>query len=878
MGQPGSSQSKAETTPPAGDEVGTGLQIAMPILQTFVDAAYPAEAEKAGVEGEVVLGLTIDVEGNVSQVEVVEPAGYGFDSAAQRAALGFKFTPATRAGVPIPVRILYRYKFELRIEETKVALPPPPSTGNLEGTLLIANSEAPLAGVRVVIRAADGTESSVLTDSEGRFLIESLKAGSYSVSATAPGFESLTMTERVSPGEAVNVKYRLSLETSELEVLVRGERPPREVTRRTLTREQIRRIPGTSGDALLSVQSLPGVARAPGLSGLLIVRGSSPQDTEVFVDGASAPSIYHFGGLRSVVPTELLDRIDFYPGNFSAKYGRVMGGIVDVGLRTPDDKCTAPYMKPLDVDKHGCFHGLAQVDLIDGRLLLQGPIAKDWTFAVGARRSWLDAWIGPVLESAGAGVTTAPVFYDYQAIVDHSPDKNSRLSFRFYGSDDRIKLLIDEPFANDPGFGGNLSFGQGFFSAQALYETKLRREVDFYTSVAAGRSTLDFAIGTLRFDLTVYPIQTRSEFGWQLAKGIKLNTGIDFQVGPTELFIRAPRPPDPGQPDSGPFTNRPALERSVELTYFRPAWYAEFELQPTARLRVVPSARVDYARDSGRADLSPRVNARYEIVSKSDSISSPGFLSTALKGGVGLFHQPPQFNETDVVYGTPDLLSNEAIHYAVGLEQEFTEEVKLSTEGFYKDMSDLVTTVATPEGVGYANVGSGHVVGWESLLEYKPGGRFFGWIAYTLSRSVRNADGEQRLFEWDQTHNLVALGNYELGRGWNFGARFRVVSGRPRTPVIRYPNLPALYAADASAYAPLQGALYSTRLPVFHQLDLRIEKSWQFEVWRLMAYMDVWNAYNNPSVEGVDYNFNYAKEVNSTGVPILPSLGVRGEF
>ena len=61
-------------------------------------------------------------------------------------------------------------------------------------------------------------------------------------------------------------------------------------------------------------------------------------------------------------------------------------------------------------------------------------------------------------------------------------------------------------------------------------------------------------------------------------------------------------------------------------------------------------------------------------------------------------------------------------------------------------------------------------------------------------------------------------------------------------------------------------------------MDLRIEKKWQFETWRLMAYMDVWNAYNNPSVEGVDYNFNYASEVKSTGVPILPSLGMRGEF
>ena len=128
---------------------------------------------------------------------------------------------------------------------------------------------------------------------------------------------------------------------------MQGERPPREVTRRTLERREINRIPGTSGDALRSIQNLPGVARPPGLAGLLIVRGSAPQDTAIFVDGTEVPLIYHFGGLSSVIPTELLDRIDFYPGNFSARYGRVMGGIVDVGLRSPDTTATVPTARTL---------------------------------------------------------------------------------------------------------------------------------------------------------------------------------------------------------------------------------------------------------------------------------------------------------------------------------------------------------------------------------------------------------------------------------------------------------------------------------------------------------------------------------------------------
>src|SRR5688572_31642293 len=110
-----------------------------------------------------------------------------------------------------------------------------------------------------------------------------------------------------------------------------------------------------------------------GLAGLLIVRGSAPDGTGYYIDGGDVPLIYHFGGLSSVVPTELLDRIDFYPGNFSARYGRVMGGIVDVALLSPDIKCYDDSGKVLD--ETGCYHGLIQVDLIDARLMMQGPIA-----------------------------------------------------------------------------------------------------------------------------------------------------------------------------------------------------------------------------------------------------------------------------------------------------------------------------------------------------------------------------------------------------------------------------------------------------------------------------------------------------------------------
>jgi TonB family protein len=857
-------------------------EIVMPRLIHFEPAPYPPEAEHAGVEAAVVLVLDIDATGAVTRAEAVERAGLGFDEAAEAAALKFRFEPATRNGEPIAVRIRYQYRFTLSPPEPE-ADPGPraPPTGNLGGMVRLGESDAPMSGVRVTLTGPGGSAQTVVTDAQGAWLVEGLSPGRYAVAVASPGFVAVEVTEDVAAGEATEVVYRLDPETEGYDIVVRGERPPREVTRRTIERREMSRIPGTAGDALRSIQSLPGVARPPGLAGLLIIRGSAPQDTEIFVDGASVPLIYHFGGLSSAVPTELLDRIDFYPGNFSARYGRVMGGIVDVSLRAPNTECTGDYGAPSD--EQGCFHGLAQVDLIDTRALVQGPIADNWSFAIGGRRSWVDTWLEPVLTEAGAGVTSAPVYYDYQVIVNGRFSDDSELGLRFFGSDDRMEFLINDPAVQDPGvFGGNLRFATRFYRAQALYRVPLTRDVELTSMLSGGLSQLEFGLAQLRFQFNAYPINLRNEFAVSLMDGFKLYVGQDMLVAPFTGYVRAPAPPRPGEPDAGPFSTRPLIERENSGTVYRPAWFVEGDVRPTARTQIVPGFRVDYARDSGHVDLSPRLNARYDLIGgAAEADREDRRRRTTLKGGVGLFNQPPQFQETDVVFGTPGLESNRSVHYTAGIEQELTQQVQAGVEGYYKDLGNLVSrTPGFDGGFQYDNAGTGYVVGAETSLKYSPDERFFGWIAYTLSRSIRRdrPEDEERLFEFDQTHNLTALGSYRLGRGWEFGARFRIISGPLATPALTAPALSSLYAADAATYTPLQGRPFSRRLPLFHQMDVRIDKAWQFRTWRLSAFLDVQNVYNNPAVEALAYNYDYTASSFTTGLPIIPSLGMRGEF
>ncbi len=823
-------------------------QATPPVVTKDDGAAYPAEmvATAPRETVQVRLILVVDPTGKVTRADVEKGSGFEpFDRAAVEAAKRLVFAPAQRGGVPVAAKVRHVYEFA-------------PPRSRIVGKVFDGTTRTrPLAEATVTLRAAGGAERSVTTGKDGAFRLEDIEAGKYNLRVSAVGHEPQEYDEDIEPGTERDMRIDSKRagaapvpgvqDAPTEEVTVKGEKPPREVTKRTLDQREMNRIPGTSGDALRSLQNLPGVARPPGIIGLLLVRGSAPQDTQVFVDGALIPLVYHFGGLSSVLPTEVLEKIDFYPGNFSAQYGRGMGGIVDVGVRDPK--------------KDGKVHGLAQVDLIDARLLAEGPLWNTgWNFLVAGRRSYVDVWLKPVLTASGAGVSTAPVYYDYQAMLEKDFSKTQNFRLFFFGSDDRLDILIKSVNASEPSLAGGLSAHTGFWRTQARYRNKLSDDVELKMMGAVGQDIIDFTVGDNFFKLTTEVISSRVELSNKIGRGIVLNTGLDLLYAPYRVDVRLPPPPRPGEPPSGPLLSRPPLNVGDTDAIYRPGMYGELEVVPWKGGRIVPGLRVDYAKDTRAWDVSPRVSARQDVT------TAP---RTTLKGGIGVFAQPPQPQETNRVFGKMGLVSNRALHYGLGVEREVTRNIELGVEGFYKQLDHLVTA-------GAGNIATGRAFGMETLLRYKPDDRFFGWLAYTLSRSVRrDSPGEpERLARFDQTHILTVLGSYRLGRGWEIGGRFRLVSGSLTTP-----NTYGFYDENAGANLPLQQyPVLGARLPVFHQLDIRVDKTWQFKSWRLSAYLDVQNAYNQGNVEGVSYNYDFTRSTFAQGLPILPSLGVRGEL
>jgi hypothetical protein len=740
--------------------------------------------------------------------------------------------------------------------------PPAPTTGVLEGRVL-TQDERPVSGARIDISAADVAKTAT-TGTDGEFRVDELPAGTYQIAISATDLLGFSSSETVTAGEATSLTVRLapvavskapeSNEALEFGATATVQAPPREVTKRTLPAEELNRVAGTRGDALRAIELMPGVARPPGGMGLVIIRGSAPTDSEVYLEGTAVPRLYHFGGLTSFVQGRLLDRIDMYPGNFSARFGRKLGGVVDVAVRDP---------------KSDGLHAMLDINVIDASALVEGPVSEHVSVAAAFRRSYIDAWFGPLANSADLAVSAAPVYYDYQAMVEHDVSKNTTARLAFFGSDDRMRFVLNAPDPKDPQFGGDFGEALSMQRLQLRTDTRFGGGGRWRNTVAVGRDHHDFQIGTAHLDLTYEPVSVRSDVRVPLARGIKLVGGIDMLWMGVNADYAGPAINDYGE-SQGPFFAQPTNSLAVTGSRFLPAAYTMLELSPVPSLRIMPGLRADYTSEIDQTRVSPRLSARWDV--------APGFPRTTVKGGIGLFYQPPEPYESVEPFGNPSLSHERAVHYGLGVEQEITRNVEVSLDGFYRHLDDIVIQrpdSRLPSGSAYSNSGTGRAYGGELLLRYKSDGRFFGWLSYTLSRSeLRDADGERtHLSQWDQTHILTAVGSYQLGRGWTLGARWRFVSGNPYTPPAA-----AVYDADAGAYQPSYGEKYSARMPAFHQLDVRVDKTWTFTHWKLSAYLDVQNAYNRKNPEGRAYNFNYSRSDAIAGLPVLPIVGLRGEL
>ncbi|HEY4395478.1 MAG TPA: TonB-dependent receptor [Polyangia bacterium] len=879
----------------AGDAPAAGGLSKLPKQIVFVEAVYPPDAAAAGLEADVILNLTIEATGQVSRAEVATSAGptstgEAFDAAAVAAAMGYRFEPAESDGRPVSVQLAYKVKFRLQVKAP--ASPPPaaarpPSAApvavpkapreSLVGLLRERGTRGPLIGVVVTATKAGSSGSpgspgssgssgapapesyEATSDGSGRFAFFNLAPGTWQVDVEAPAYFPFHTSEEVRAGEKTVVTYYVERgQASPLDVTVTAARPKKDVTHVVLTADVIDKVPGTLGDPLAVIQNLAGVARAPAGSGLLIVRGSSPEDTQIFVDGMDVPLVYHFGGLRSVLPEGVIDNIEFVPGNFSPEYGRATAGIVDVHLKE---------LKPKRVG------GYLDVSVLDAGLYLEAPLGDRGGVAIAARRSYLDAILTAAVPSdASVGLVTAPVYYDAQLLANYRLSAAHDLRAMVFGADDRLALLFKNPADfSQQATGNQLTAETGFWRALVADHYTPREGLENTLRLSAGQDEETISEGDLVLDLHRKVVQLRDTLRLRLRPWVTLVAGTDAETERWSGHVRLPPSTAEGQPTGNQDLSETKETHLEAPWWFSPGVFTELELRPTKPLLISAGLRGDYFQRIHQAVLAPRLSVRYEL--------GPRW---AVKGALGLYQQPPNTEQTDVAFGNPALKAEEAVHVALGAEWRPLFGTTFDVTGFYKRLSNLVSPTDATQiingaevPVTYDNGGRGRVIGLEVVARRELAAGFFGWVAYTLSRSERLDSGQTdwRLFDFDQTHILAAVASYDLPRHWRIASRFRYVSGNPETPVTG-----SVFNSVTDEYDPVFGQVNSTREPPFVQLDVRLDKQWVFDRWLLDAYLDLQNATNHTNPEGIAYNYDFTQSKVSAGLPILPFLGLRAEF
>ncbi|HEX4335616.1 MAG TPA: TonB-dependent receptor [Polyangiaceae bacterium] len=843
-----------------------------PALVKFVEAPYPEAEKTAGRSASVVLLIAISATGTVDDVAVVTSAGTIFDEAAIAAVRQFLFTPAEIDNQPAAMRIQYRYQFVLKTDA--------PTTAVFDGTVKKLGAADAFAGVEVALD--DGQKA--ITDAAGHFHFEKVSPGSHRVSLSRADLKAMQTEETFEAGKKLDATYDVELappatagseDSDDLEIVIIAPKLTKQIVSTVVEAEQARRVAGTQGDVLKIVESMPGVSRATAGSGAVVVWGAAPEDTRVYVDGVRVPLLYHFGGLRSVVHTDLVRSVELTPGGYGVTYGRGLGGLVTIEKRAPSD------------DR---LHGSVQLDFLDASAQVNGRISDKWRIEGAVRRSHLDWALDQVTSRDVGEFFPIPKYYDGQAAIRYRDSDKEFVEVGGLLSSDTLQRSVASA---DPAQRKSQTQDLYFDRIYARYE-KLPGNgslISIVPWVGRDHSSLVEQFGGTPTSVDVRSMNygLRASYRGQVAPFLNANVGLDLEATVADAHRSGSIASPPREGDAHIFGQPPGDQVNADqwnAIIGSAAPYAEGDFGLFSdKLHVIPGLRLEPLFMSvsrrfpkqgdgpssgayvGDVSIEPRLSARYALTNR-----------VTFKAAYGKYHQPPAAADLSPVFGNPLLGLSVATHLLFGMNVKLASLLNAETTVFYSHSDGLAVRNPSPAPLlaqALVGAGQGRSFGAQVLLRRELAHGLFGWVAYTLLRSERqDAPGTPyRLFDYDQTHVLTALASYDLGKGYDVGARFRYATGYPRTPVVG-----AYYDSRRDLYDPVLGTRNTERIPAFVQLDVRFSKRWKLAGTELEAYLDVQNVTDRTNYEEIVYSADYSQKRYIRGLPILPIAGAKWTF
>lgn len=760
----------------------------------------------------------------------------------------------------------------------------------VRGFIYEAESGEGAAYVKVVLNKEGAPEDAPVigatTDLEGFFSIPKLSKGTYTLSVRSMDHEEVTDKIEVGEQDILSVRYELKkradvkdLEGVNVYAEDRSKKTNVEMSVNKLDKKGLERLPsfGAENDVMSAMSVTPGVVTTGDQGGQMYVRGGTPIQNKILLDGMTIYNPFHSIGFFSVMETELIKSADIYTGGFSAEYGGRIASIMDVTYRDGN-------MKE--------FGGKASVSPFMGKLVLEGPLFKPkdeksgngGSFIFASKHSLLDYTSRSLYPYANEGEGLPFTFTDIYGKATVKSEEGSKFSAFGFSNNDAV-LYPEVADLNWKSMGGGMNFVLVPLTSQVLIKGHLNAsnyEIFFQEQNGEAPRTSSITGFDLGFDFT-YFLGNSSEITYGLNIG---GFGTDFRT-----FNQVNR----------------LIQREDYNTEF--SGYLNYRLVK-GRWVFNPSVRVQAYASIPDLIIEPRLGAKYNVNENlrwkiAGGRYSQNFTSAASDRDIvtlfyGFLSAPTDVQE-NFTKPSGDIINPQnglqiAWHGITGFEYDFNRNLSLNIEGYYKyfpQLSNINLNKLYDDTNEFNEVDdvfkkdfiieSGYAYGIDFLLEYEKD-RLFLWGVYSYMKSER-WDG----FQWyapvfDRRHNINLVGNYLFGKNkdielslrWNFG------SGLPFTPTTGYFQGEPFSDGVTTDYTTsnpqelsiLLGALNSARLPTYHRFDITVKKRWEFKNSLLEATLGVTNIYNRENI----FYVNRVTNEKVFQLPVLPSIGVSYSF
>jgi len=743
--------------------------------------------------------------------------------------------------------------------------------GTIRGRVVDAESLMPMVGVAITARSPHHTsQPTVLSDQDGRFVFPDLEVGTYTLSASSLGYSTSQVADVVVRSSRITfVDIALNTNPIEMEgiVVVGGffSQEKEEATGRTsYSGEEIRRAPGSAGDVSRIFMTLPSVAKVSDQSNGLAVRGGSPSENAFFVDNIEIPNINHFPsqgssmGPISLLNTDLIQNATFHTGGFDSRYGNRLSSVMDVELR---DGNREEFDAQLDLN----FAGFGAV--------AEGPIGEKGSYLASFRRSFLDL----LVDAIGTDTDVAPRYSDATVkLAWDLSDRHRLVTLGVLGLDD-ISATQEASVENDRIVYGDQKTQEGAVGVdwRALWSDRILSSTTLSYLTTGYEEDLWETSSNIKL---ITKDSREGAFTLRNTNRVRLGPAAHLRFGVEGKALVADYSQTMSEYTGSLGQDVPELVMDDEVTTGRAALFASFVTNPLPRTTVTLGLRSDYFDYSGNWSLSPRGALSLRVTDRTSLNLSGGIFRQSLP--LVLLAQQPE---------NRDLPEPWAIHVVGGVEHFFSDDTRMTLEGYWKDYRDFPIDPAEPglfvmDELVYrygfffnheqlVAEGQARARGVEFLLQKKLAEGFYGLAAASYSKAEYMAgDGIWRDRVYDNRWMASLEGGYRLSSKWEFSLRWIYAGGPPYTPL-------DLAASAEAGRDVLDGSrINEARYPDYHSLNIRFDRRFNFQGSNLVWYVSVWNAYNRQNV--ASYTWNGVKgDVDTTYQwGMLPIFGLEWEF